>query len=73
MFTVPVYLKMLIPHEVQSLFDFGDSAGTFPAEVCGCASVQIISALLFSKQRHRKTWQINQSIPALTKSEVKGS
>lgn len=70
-FTVPVHLKVLIPHEVQSLFDFGDGAGTFPAEVCGCASVQIIGALLLSEQRHRKTWQTNHSITVPTKSEIK--
>lgn len=61
---------MLIPHEVESLLDFGDGAGTFPAEVCGCASVQIISALLFSKQRHMKTWQITHSITVPIKREM---
>lgn len=69
-FTLLAYLKMLIPHEVESLFDFGDSAGTFSAEVCGCASVQIISALLFSEQRHRKSWQFNHNITVPTKSEI---
>lgn len=34
-----VYLKLLIPHEVQGLFDLSNCAGAFPAEVCGCPSV----------------------------------
>lgn len=53
MFTVPVYLKMLIPHEVESLLNFGNGAGTFPAKVCGCASVQIIGALLLCRDTRK--------------------
>lgn len=52
-FTVPAYLKVLIPHEVESLLDFGNGAGTFPAKVCSCASVQIISALLLRRDTQK--------------------
>lgn len=34
-----LYLKLLIPHEVESFFDLGNGAGAFPAEVCGCPPV----------------------------------
>lgn len=34
-----LYLKLLIPHEVEGLLDLGDCARAFPAEVCGCAPV----------------------------------
>lgn len=45
---------MLIPHEVKSLFDFGDCAGTFPAKVCGCPPVQVIGAFLFKGAEKQK-------------------
>lgn len=31
----PLYLKLLIPHEVEGLFDLGNCTGAFPAEVGG--------------------------------------
>ncbi len=34
-----LYLKLLIPHEVESLLDLRNCAGAFPAEVCGCTPV----------------------------------
>lgn len=34
-----LYLKLLIPHEVEGLFDLGNCARAFPAEVCGCPPV----------------------------------
>lgn len=42
-----MYLKLLIPHEVQGLFNFCNCAGPFPAEVCCCSSVEIVRTLLF--------------------------
>lgn len=42
-----LYLKLLIPHEVEGLFNLCNGAGAFPAEVCGCPPVEVICALLF--------------------------
>lgn len=50
-----LYLKLLIPHEVEGFFDLGNCAGAFPAEVCGCPPVQIICAFLFRAKEKKKT------------------
>ncbi len=34
-----LYLKLLIPHEVEGLFDLCNCAGAFPAEVCSCPPI----------------------------------
>lgn len=63
---------MLIPHEVKSLFDFGDCAGTFPAKVCGCPPVQVIGAFLFKgavKQKNYTTANSKDKIQAKLKDE----
>ena len=39
---------MLVPHEVQSLLDLGDHAGTLSAEVSSGASLQVVGVLLNS-------------------------
>lgn len=42
----PPHLKLLISHEVQGFFDFGNGAGSFPAEVCCRSSIKIVGAFL---------------------------
>lgn len=43
-------LKLLVPHEVERLFDFGDGAGTLAAEVGGGPALQIVGALLLADE-----------------------
>ena len=43
---VILYLKVLVPHEVEGFLNLGDSTGPFPAEVSGGTSVQVVCALL---------------------------
>ena len=49
--TESLYLKVLVPHEVQGFLDLSDGAGTFPAEVCGCPPVEVVCALLIKTEQ----------------------
>lgn len=43
------YLKVLVPHEIQGLFNLLDGARTFSAEISSWTSFQILCILLKQK------------------------
>lgn len=52
---------MLVPHEIQGLFDFSNGAGALPAEISGRSTIQIVCAFLEHKPTSQFALNMNSN------------